>query len=99
MKNVFANWNWEDTWQTIALAVVVLLIVLGAKAIVVDHIVRFYYLDEEHGSLVIKGDIPWCEDTYLRLDRSVTYEGAIQMVDDLNRGLGYVAPVDTLFIK
>lgn len=86
------TWMWEDTIGLVILMFSIIVGFISVKAFNSDHIVRYYYLkgDLENG-LVISGDIDWAEDKEIQLDRSITYEGAIQMVKDLNATLKNVS--------
>jgi len=72
----------------LTLMAVVLFIVM-VKAITTDHLVRYYYIAgyQSNGSVQIKADIDWDEDKTLTLDRSVTYEEAIEIVTKMNKAL------------
>lgn len=82
------NWLWDDTLFGLFTLAVICGSVIGFKALISDHQVRYYYLkgDIENG-LVINADINWAGDEEIQLDRSITYEGAIEMIKDLNASL------------
>ena len=89
MNRFFSEWDWEDTWQMLLYAVVTFFIGLLLFAITQDHKVRYYYLDGAEGSneVQIKGDINWAQDVNIKIDRTITYEQAINLVDSLNHTL------------
>jgi len=71
------------------LAAGITLVIIIFMAITADHAVSKYYLRSYTGSnqLVINGYIDWGEDEKIILDRSVTLEEAIELVDKLNKSL------------
>ena len=75
------------------LCVIAAAILLGitVKALTADHKVRYYYLTTyvTTGASTprIIADIDWQADESIYLDRSITYQQAIQMVDSLNATL------------
>lgn len=85
MKNIFSNWDWEDTWLSIFAIFTVLFTFLLFKFFTADHIVRYYYLTGGFtNTLIIRADIDYGEDQSIILDRSITYEQAVDMVERLN---------------
>ncbi len=71
------------------LATGIALVIVTFMAITADHAVSKYYLRSYDGSnqLVINGYIDWGEDEKIVLDRDVTIEEAIEMVNRLNESL------------
>jgi len=67
--------------------VLVGLMVLGAKTTTADRTIRNYYLSNYTGQLRIMMDIDWMEDRGIDLDRNITMEEAIKMVEQLNNTL------------
>ena len=85
MRKFFQNWDWEDTGFTILSIAVLLFISTIWTLVTADHKVRFYYLSGTYSETVfrIKGDIDWAEDNTILLDRTVTFDEALQMVEKL----------------
>lgn len=84
--------DWENIWGVTFLIAVILIVVVLSVASIKPHPVQGYYLkgDTENG-LSIGVDVNWALDEKIQLDRSITYEGAIQMVKDLNTTLKNVS--------
>lgn len=80
--------DWDNIWGVTFLIGVIFTIVVSSIAFIKPHPVQGYYLkgDTKNG-LSIGVDVNWTPDENIQLDRSVTYEGAIQMVKDLNASL------------
>lgn len=80
--------DWDNIWGVFLLVIVTVAVVFLTITFVKPHPVQGYYLkgDPENG-LSIGVDVNWSPDEKIQLDRSVTYEGAIQMVKDLNNSL------------
>jgi len=79
------NLTWENAFMGLVFAFcgwVFTMIVLSTTA---KHDVRGYYLDEYNGKLSVRLDIDWQEDECILLDRSITYDEAISMVERLNK--------------
>jgi len=89
MRNFISNWDWDDSWLSLAWAIAALGIVFTFTFFYADKQVRFYYLDEVNGRMAIVPDIDWACDSDFGtvLDRAVTYDQAIEMVNKLNAGL------------
>ena len=52
-----------------------------------EHKVNGYYLTGESStSIIIRTDIDWCIDYQLFLDRNITYDEAVNLVNKLNEG-------------
>jgi len=84
MKNRL-NLTWENAFIGLIFAFcgwILTMIVLSSTA---NHYVRGYYLDDFNGKLSIRLDIEWQEDGSILLDRSITYDEAISMVERLNK--------------
>ena len=90
MKKLFENWDEDNTTYLFIVLFLSLLLGLFIKQITADHSIKSYYLSGNmDGSLKIMGEVNWAEDDKIILDRSVTYEEAIKMVNDLNATLLY----------
>ncbi len=86
---MFKNFNpdWEDSflailWSFCALAVITIFFWIFSSKPTLR-----YSLGDDDGVLTITKEIQWYEDDEIKLDRSVTYSQAIQMVDSLNKTL------------
>ena len=63
------------------------LVSIGIYSLTQDHSVGCYYLDQGEHQLFIKGDIDWGIDSNIPLDRSITYDEAINIVSRMNSEL------------
>lgn len=88
MKSNDFYFDWDNIWGVVLLTVFAITVIGFLTAFIHPHLVQGYYLqgDTENG-LSIGVDVNWAPDTKIQLDRSVTYEGAIQMIKDLNTTL------------
>ena len=77
--------NWGNMFMGLLFAFFVWLISLIAFTSFSDKKVRGYYLDVRNGILSIMSDIDWMEDKSIELDRNITYNEAIEMVERLNK--------------
>lgn len=84
---IFERWDWEDTYSVCILAIGIVLAVYIFMMIFSDHRIRSYYLDTYNNKLVIRADINWQEDQVIELDRTVSYNEAIDMIERLNKTL------------
>lgn len=91
MKKFFENWDWEDTAFSAVLVIALLIASILWNLTTADHKVRFYYLSGTYSdtTLRIRGDIDWGEDETILLDRTVTFEQGLKMVEELNTNLLY----------
>jgi hypothetical protein len=78
---------WENFWQGLLAIVAIGFIVLFAKLFTADHTIRYYYLSNYEGQLKIMKDIDWQDDGPIELDRSITMDSAIVLVNKLNAGI------------
>ena len=83
------NFDWDDVWQSLAIFGVAAAMILLGMVLTADKQVRYYYLDSSSGSLRIVPDIDWCDDSShsIQLDRSITYEEALNMISRMNKEL------------
>ena len=89
------NFDWDDFWSAFINFVIALSIitftVITVKAFTADHKIRGYYLNSTSNtsgpSPRIIVDIDWQGDESIYLDKDVTFQQAIQMVDSLNATL------------
>jgi len=86
MRKLFEDWNWNDTITFLAILLGVVVITLSLTALCSDHSIKRYYLSGgDNGRLAICKDIDWYPDGgSIALDRSVTYDQAIELVKKLN---------------
>lgn len=77
--------NWENMFMGILFAFCLWLISLIAFSSFSDKKVRGYYLHAYNGQLSIMVDIDWVSDSSIELDRNITYNEAIEMVERLNK--------------
>ena len=89
MRNLFDDWEWDDSWLSLAWIIAAFLVVFTFIFFAADKRVRYYYLDEVNGRMAIVPDINWaCDGDFATvLDRDVTYDQAIELVNKLNEGL------------
>lgn len=83
---MFDYWDLEDTFMALLMLILSLLIFIGIFALCQDHKVRFYYLDGDSGAPVIKGDINWGDDIYIKTPQ-LTFKEAQELVEKLNASL------------
>lgn len=69
---------------TLIILAIIGLVLVAATA---DHRVRSYYLGSSEGAPAIKAEINWADDQTIRLDRTMSYEDAVKLVNSLNEGL------------
>lgn len=89
MLNNF-DFDWDDVWQSIAVFAVIGAAVIIGMVIFADKQIRYYYLDNtSEGMLRIVPDIDWCDDSShsIKLDRNITYDEALNMVNRMNKEL------------
>jgi hypothetical protein len=80
--------DFEKIWNIILIVIVLFLVTLFGVAVTADHQVRFYYLSSgSDNNFVIRGDANWDEDFKVPLDRSVTIDQAIILVNEMNESL------------
>jgi hypothetical protein len=84
----FESLSLERVFVWILLLFLASVLALSIYSITQDHTIQYYYIDETEGKLYIKGDIDWAFDTQIRLDRSVSYSEAIELVNQMNYNLG-----------
>ena len=77
--------NLEKIGLSILMLFGVSLMTLMITAISSTHNIEYYYLDSYEGGLRIRVSVDWSEDKKIALDRAVSYEDAIEMVDKLNK--------------
>ena len=85
MKNL--KLNWENMFMGLLFSFVLNLLAIITMVTFTDKKVRSYYLVSKIGGLSIMADIDYMEDKSLELDRSISYNEAIEMVDKLNKSL------------
>lgn len=90
LKNFFENF-FENIWVEMFYAISVIsigtLLVFFFIAIFSTKEIKGYYLSDFEGGLQIMCDIEWIPDNSIRIDRSITYDEAINMVEKLNNTL------------
>lgn len=83
------NEDFEDFWKNafifLGLASSVTMVVFLFIAMFSDHRPRSYYLCQEEGYLKIYGNCNWQFDTPIRLDRTISYDQALTILDRLNK--------------
>jgi len=90
MKNLFKDWNWEDTTASVFILIVLLTVSILTTAIIADHRVTHYSLSGTYeGSLLIIANRNWCPNEEIKLGKAMSYEDAVKMLNDLNTNLLY----------
>lgn len=84
---MFKNFDWEDAWLFLLYAFCFFLIVSFGTCSFHKKYVKHYSLGGSDGFLTITKEIEWDLDENIKLDRSVSYSDAIQMIDSLNKTL------------
>lgn len=84
MNNRF-NFTWENAFIGLFFGFCLWLLTTIVVSSTAKHNIRSYYLDSSNGQLKIRIDIDWQEDKSIELDRSITYDEAISMVERLNK--------------
>ena len=90
LKNFFENFLdniWEEMLAAIGILSLAAFSVFFFIAIFSTKEIKGYYLDDTDGSLNISIDINWMPDKSISLDRAITYDEAIEMVERLNNTL------------
>ena len=89
MKITFAQF-WNNVAALIVTLVVIGFLSLAGKALISEHQIQRYYLESrarvqgaDH-ELVIVSDREWAPDGEIILDRSVTYDQSILLVEKMN---------------
>lgn len=72
-------------WISILFLAVILSLI--AISLTQDHSIKNYYLNENENKLQIGMDINWSPDSHIDLDRTVTYDEAVLLVEKLNNNL------------
>lgn len=86
LDNLFYNF-WDKMLSLIGVLSVAAFSVFFFIAIFSDKPIRGYHLRGNDGNLKIIIDINWIPDEEIHLDRSITYDEAIEMVQKLNNTL------------
>jgi len=87
MRNFMVDF-WNNLWKTISSIAGVVLIVLVFISLTADHKVRSYYLHQGTASnITIYKDIDWQMDESIVLDRTITYDEALAILERLNKTL------------
>lgn len=85
------NFDWEDNWDVVLAYLFILFCfvfsVIFIIASVSDHSVKSYYLSNINNELGISKEINWQFDETIELDRSITYDQAIELMNKLNESL------------
>lgn len=83
------NFDWDDVWQSLAIFGVAAGMILLGMVLTADKQIRYYYLDSSGGELKIVPDIDWCDDSShaIQLDRNISYDEALNMVNRMNNEL------------
>lgn len=76
---------WTNIWKAILVSIVISLSVLFGKFITADHQIRGYYINNYDNQLKIKADIDWQDDPSIKLDRCISVDSAITLVERLNK--------------
>ena len=81
--------EWEDAWQSLVMMIVICLAILIGLFVFADRKIRSYYLTSTSGVLKIVPDIDWTEDSSygVYLDRNITYDDALILLNKMNAGL------------
>lgn len=83
------NYFMEDFWGNALKAIGVLTLITFITFVFIamfdKHEVRGYYLEQYDGKLTIYRDINWQADESIALDRAITYEEALTMLERLNK--------------
>ena len=83
MKNLKLNWG--NMFMGLVFAFCLWLISLIVFSSFADKKIRGYYLHAYNSKLTIMVDIDWSSDQSIELDRNITYNEAIEMVERLNK--------------
>lgn len=86
MKKFFENF-WDNVFNLIVAGSLITLIVFIFMSWFADHKIRSYYLSQEGDRIKIYKDIDWQCDEVIILDKTVTYQEALDMMDRLNATL------------
>lgn len=86
MEKFFKNF-WENSLKLIGVSALITLIVLTFMSLFADHKIRSYYLSQSYDRIIIYKDIDWQGDESITLDKNVTYQEALDMMDRLNATL------------
>ena len=89
MRKVFDYWDWEDTIGSLVVAIIICLVIIGIIALTSDHTVKYYYLDGDSNMPVIKADVNWGEDLYIKTPQ-LTFKEATELIDSLNVSLNKI---------
>lgn len=85
------NFDWKDDLEYILYYLFILFtlvfFIISVIAILSDHSVKNYYLSNINNELTISKDINWQPDETIELDRSITYDQAIELINKLNESL------------
>lgn len=84
---VFFEKFWDNLLKLVGSGFLVTFIVFISMSMFADHKIRSYYLAQDGDRITIYKDIDWQGDETIRLDKIVTYQEALDMLDRLNATL------------
>lgn len=84
---MFKNYrfNWEDAWLLLLYAIAISIVIVLSSCFLSKKYTKGYSLGGDESSIHIVKEVEWDEDDKIPLDRSVTYEQAIELVERLNQ--------------
>jgi hypothetical protein len=84
MKNFMYDF-WNNLWKLIGTISGIVLIILIFISLSSDHKVRSYYLHQGSTGIMIYKDQDWQIDESINLDRTVSYDEALNILERLNK--------------
>ena len=75
----------EELWELLGFTSVVILVVFIFMSMFNSHKINKYYLEINEGIPCIYLDVEWSIDGMMELDRDITYDQAIELVNKLNK--------------
>jgi hypothetical protein len=87
MKNLFDEM--DNLFYALLFVVCLILSGITIKTIIATHDVTYYFVstDDNGDNIFIKANIDWCLDEKIPLDRNITLDQAIELVNKMNKTL------------